>query len=157
MHVVSINISHGGIPKRPVASTMVRVGGLEHDAHNHEKHRGPQVAVSLLDLEMIEALVREGFSLEPGSTGENLTLSAVDVQSMTVGDRLRFINPDGTGGPEIELTKKRKPCYVLDSIDPRLKVAAVDRIGFLGRVVTEGRLERGATVVPMRATASAEA
>ncbi|MCA9285969.1 MAG: MOSC domain-containing protein [Phycisphaerales bacterium] len=147
MQVLSINTSPGGIPKLPRPSCRVSMRGLEGDAHNHEKHNHPDCAVSLLDLEMIASLREDGFELVPGSVGENLTLSGVNVQDMSIGDRLRFVNPDGSEGPEIELTKVRKPCFVLDAIHPDLQALAPGRIGFLAKVVREGNLVRAARVV----------
>lgn len=144
--IVSINISAGGIPKRPVPQCEVSEGGLVGDAHDHDKHNHPDHAVSLLDEERIEALVAEGFPLRPGAVGENLTLRGVDVQSLAPGDRLRF-----PSGAELEISKMRKPCYVLDAIDRQLKVAAVGRIGMLARVVRTGMLRLGDAVEIRRA------
>ena len=54
--VDSINLSPGGIPKRPVESIEVSDAGLLGDGHDHEKHRTPLQAVSLLDVELLDAL-----------------------------------------------------------------------------------------------------
>ena len=137
-HVVAINISDGGIPKRPVLSTDVLSQGLRGDAHDHEKHNSPLQAVSLIDLEDLEDLRREGFEVVPGATGENLTVRNLQVDSLPVGTRLTF-----SGGVELELTKVRQPCFVLDAIDPRLKKAIVGRCGYLAKVITPGSLSSG--------------
>jgi MOSC domain-containing protein YiiM len=124
-----------------VPACAIVVSGLVGDGHDHEKHNHPDHAVCLLDVEAIERFVAEGFPLVPGAVGENLTLRGVDVQSLSPGDRLRF-----AGGVELEITKARKPCFVLDAIDPALKVAAVGRIGVLARVIAGGMVEVGERV-----------
>jgi MOSC domain-containing protein YiiM len=139
--VISVNISEGGIPKLPQAAVDVATAGLAGDAHDHEKHNTPLQAVSLIDLEDLEDLRAEGFPVGPGATGENITLRGLDVDGLAVGDRLAF-----DGGLELELTKRRKPCYVLDAIDPQLKVAIAGRCGFYARVLTEAPIAPGARV-----------
>ena len=57
--VVSVNISAGGIPKRPVEVAAVTVDGLAGDAHDHDKHNGPHVAISLIDVEDCDDLAAE--------------------------------------------------------------------------------------------------
>ena len=133
--VVSINISAGGIPKRPVQSVEVLHSGFRDDAHDHEKHNTPLQAVSLIDVEDLDDLRAEGFQVFPGATGENITVRNLQVDAIPIGARLRF-----AGGVELELSKVRQPCFVLDSIDPRLKQAIIGRCGFLAKVITPGRL-----------------
>ncbi|MCA9395195.1 MAG: MOSC domain-containing protein [Candidatus Omnitrophica bacterium] len=139
--VASINISGGGIPKRPIPAVLIREGGLEGDGHNHAKHYRPAQAVSLQDIEMLEELTREGFPLTAGMTGENIDLNNVNVNRLPIGARLIF-----EGGVEIEITRKRPPCYVLDVIDPRLKKTIVGRCGVYAKVIRPGALENGAGV-----------
>lgn len=140
-HVVSVNISPGGIPKRPVDVARVMYDGLAGDAHDHQKHNTPLQAVSLLDVEDLNDLRNEGFDVFPGATGENLTVRGLHVDDLKVGTRLRF-----SGGVEIELTKKRQPCFVLDAIDPALKKVIVGRCGFLAKVICEGEIRPGETI-----------
>lgn len=139
--VLSINTSPGGIPKRPHESIEVTPSGLAGDGHNHEKHNNPLFAVSLIDVEDLDDLRDEGFDVYPGATGENVTVRGLDVDDLDIGDRLRF-----SGGVEVELTKKRKPCYVLDAISPELKKTIVGRCGFLAKVITPGKLATGETI-----------
>jgi MOSC domain-containing protein YiiM len=143
--LLSINISPGGIPKRPVERCLVRESGLDGDGHHHEKHSHPDCAVSMLDVEELERLGEEGFALDPGSVGENLTLRGVKAQSLEVGDRLRFAS-----GVEIEITKPRRPCYVLDSIDARLKEVSVGRLGMKAKVIAIGVLAVGDRIEVLR-------
>ena len=140
--VVSVNISSGGIPKLPQECAEVTPVGLLGDAHDHEKHNTPMQAVSLLDLEDLADLRdEESWDLPPGAVGENLTVEGLSVDELRVADRLRF-----SGGVEVELTKVRKPCYVLDAIDPRVKDVIHGRCGFYARVLTTGSIAPGETI-----------
>jgi MOSC domain-containing protein YiiM len=136
-YVLSVNTSSGGIPKQPQASVMALKDGLEGDGRNHAKHIRPDRAISLWDYELLLAFVAEGFSLTPGAAGENLTVKNLNVQSMSPGMLLRV------GEAVLKLEQPRKPCYVLDAIDPQLKDVVVGRIGFLASVVQEGMIRPG--------------
>src|SRR3989338_3171748 len=131
--VVSVNISEGGIPKTPVEKTYVYFSGLENDGHNHEKHNNPMQAVCLQDIEQLEALRCEGYPLSAGSTGENLTVQNLHVNQLPLGTKLAF-----SSGVLLEISKIRKPCYVLDAIDPNLKDNIVGRCGMYAKVLREG-------------------
>ena len=141
MQVIAVNTSPGGIPKLPREKLMVSTPGLEGDGHNHESHRSPMQAVCMIDVEILESMKKEGFDLPPGAIGENLTLSGVRVQDCALGDRLRF-----SSGLEIEITKVRTPCYILDSISPELKRIMWNRSGMYAKVITEGTIAPGDTV-----------
>jgi len=143
--VVAVCVSAGGVPKRPIDRAEVTSDGLVGDDHDHEKHRRPDRAVSIQDLELIEQLAAEGYPVGPGIMGENITVRGVEVQRLAVGNRLRFQD-----GPVLELASVRKPCYVLDAIHPDLKDAVVERCGFLCRVVTPGVLFAGQRVIAER-------
>jgi len=104
--VVSINVSDGGVPKRPIPSTYVTTAGMEGDRQGDVRHHGgPLQTLCLLSLEVIEALRAEGHPIEPGSAGENLTLSGLDWDVMSEGVILRI------GGDLVaEVTVPATPC-----------------------------------------------
>jgi len=144
--VVSINTSPGGIPKHPLPEVEIAVGGLVGDGHDHEKHRTPVQAVSLLDLELLRAAAADhDLDLVPGSLGENLTVEGVGVQRLGLGDRLRIAGADGND-VVLEITKVRPPCYVLDALSPDLKRTMWNRIGMYAAVVVPGRITCGAPI-----------
>ena len=139
--ILSINISRGGIPKLPVQILRLNIDGFDGDGHNHEKHRTPIQAVCLQDIEKLNELREEGYSLEAGTTGENLTMRGLNVNHLPIGTILRF-----SSGVLIELTRVRKPCYVLDAIHPRLKEDIVGRCGMYAKIIHEGVLQIGDSV-----------
>ena len=119
---------------------MARVCQVSGKRSNHAKHIRPDRAISLLDLEILEQLIQEGFALEPGAAGENLTVAGLHVQTLAPGTVLQI------GDVLLKLEQPRKPCYVLDAIDPRLKDAIVGRCGFMASVVREGPITPGAHI-----------
>ncbi len=139
--VVSVNVSAGGIPKRPIDVGRVTTRGLDGDGHDHDKHNTPLQAISLLGVENLDDLRGKGFDVGPGTMGENLTVRGLDVEGLEPGDRLHL-----SGGVELEFTKARKPCYVLDAIDPRLKEVTVGRTGGYAKVTTPGEIRPGETI-----------
>ena len=136
--VMAVCISGGGIPKMPRPLVGVSFAGFTGDGHDHAKHNTPMQAVCLQDIEVLEDLAKEGFCLRPGTTGENLTVCHLQVNHLEAGTILRF-----SGGVVLELTKERKPCYVLDAIDPRLKEVIAGRCGFYAKVLREGFIQAG--------------
>ena len=108
--LVSINTSNGGVPKLPIAAVTVHIApsGVAGDRQRDLRyHGGPLRAVCLYSAELIATLRAEGHSPEPGSLGENLTVSGVDWARMTAGTRVRV------GTVTLELTSPAAPCSKL--------------------------------------------
>jgi MOSC domain-containing protein YiiM len=106
--VRQINISKGGIPKRPIPEAVVTPLGIEGDLHAHPQiHGGPLKALLLISSEGIDELVNDGFPLYPGALGENITTIGLDRRTLRGGQRYRI------GQVVIELTKVRAPCNAL--------------------------------------------
>ena len=106
--LVQINISPGGVPKRPVEAAEVRAPGLVGDGHSDPRHGGPEAALCLFSAELIRALQAEGHPIFPGSTGENLTIEGLDWNQVRPGTRIRFAS-----GVEIEVTRYTTPCSTI--------------------------------------------
>ncbi len=101
-----INISNGGIPKRPIESAQITFDGVDGDKQkNRSIHSGADHALCLYSLELIQALRGEGHELEAGSTGENFTLSGLDWSFVKPGDQLRIGNT-----LHVEISKYAVPC-----------------------------------------------
>jgi MOSC domain-containing protein YiiM len=104
--IVQINVSPGGVPKRPVEAAEVTASGVAGDAQrNLRYHGGSERAVCLFALETIRTLQAEGHPIEPGHIGENLTLEGIDWTAVTPGVRL-LLGEDVL----LEVTRYTSPC-----------------------------------------------
>jgi MOSC domain-containing protein YiiM len=119
--ILQINISPGGIPKRPIAEAMVTSDGIRGDAWAHpDIHGGRNQALLLITSEGIQELARQGYPLFHGALGENLTTSGLDRRAMRIGQRYR------TGEVLLELTKLRGPCATLNVYGSGIQRALYD-------------------------------
>ena len=101
----SINLSRGGVPKTSVFEALVTESGVDGDRQADLRyHGGPDRAVVLYSLEVIEALQHEGHPIHVGSTGENLTISGVPWQDIVPGVELQI------GGVRLRITTYAAPC-----------------------------------------------
>src|SRR2546425_3532984 len=114
--LLQINVSRGGIPKRPIPAAMLTPLGLEGDEHaNPQIHGGPDQAVLIMTAETIDELVARGYRVFYGAMGENLTTRGLDRRLLRAGQRYRLSTA------LIELTKIRAPCSSQDIYGPQLK------------------------------------
>jgi MOSC domain-containing protein YiiM len=96
-HLCQINVSDGGVPKRPVLEAVITKAGVEGDRQQDLKmHGGLDRAVCLYSQDLIERLQDEGHSIEAGSSGENLTFAGLEWEKLKPGIRLQV-------GPEVLL------------------------------------------------------
>ena len=148
--VVSVNVSPGGVPKRPVASAWVGLLGLDTDAHAEPPptHGGPDQAVCLYSVEAIERVAADGHEAFPGAYGENLTLQGIDWGSLGAGDILAI----GEDGLTLELTKYASPCQTIAHWFVERRIARIsftvhpEDSRWYARVLAEGRVAPGAPV-----------
>ncbi len=107
--------------------------GVEGDAHSGEtvQHRSrkrwtphlPNLRqVHLLHAELFRELAADGFAVEPGQLGENVTTQGLDLLGLPVGTRLRMGND-----AVVELSGLRNPCVQLDRFQDGLMAAVLDR------------------------------
>jgi len=105
--IVQISVSPGGVPKRAVDRAIVWEEGLQGDRQaDLRAHGGPMRAVCLYALDVIDKLRAEGHPIAPGSTGENVTVAALDWSLVVPGVELRL-------GREVhlEVTAYTTPCW----------------------------------------------
>ena len=120
--VLQINVSPGGVPKRPVPAGVVTPLGVAGDGHaNPLVHGGPRQAILLITSEGIGELKEQGFPLYHGSLGENLTTRGLDRRSVRIGQRYRV------GQVLLEITKLRSPCENLNPYGPGIQSAIYDQ------------------------------
>ena len=89
--VHQLSRSKGGVPKGPVESVDIDLGGVLGDRQATRFHHGrPWQALCLWSLEVIEAFVADGHPIFPGAAGENVTVSGLDWSSIAPGVRLQI-------------------------------------------------------------------
>jgi MOSC domain-containing protein YiiM len=104
--IFQLSRSQGGVPKLAVREARAGELGLDGDVQKHTKiHGGPERALCLFSLEVIERLQAEGHPVYPGSTGENVTIVGLDWAALAPGTRLAL-------GDQVivELTRTAEPC-----------------------------------------------
>jgi MOSC domain-containing protein YiiM len=106
--IVSLNRSRGGVPKLPVDEAFVSANGMDGDRQRDRRfHGGPERALSLYSLDLIDQLALEGHPIAPGTAGENVTIAGLDWTTMRPGASLRL------GDIHIELTAFAAPCKTI--------------------------------------------
>jgi MOSC domain-containing protein YiiM len=104
--LVQLNVSDGGVPKRPVERAALTAGGIAGDRQRDRKHHGrPFQAVCLWSADVIDELSAAGHPIGPGCAGENLTLRGVDWRSLRPGVLVRV------GEALVELSFPAVPCH----------------------------------------------
>ena len=145
--VASLNVSPGGVPKRPIFRARLGELGLEGDAHRNRMHGGPTAALCLFSLELIDRLRAEGHPIFPGAVGENVTVSGVDWVRVNPGDRFRI------GPTLVEVTRYTTPClnirgaFVGEDFSRILATKHQGESRAYARVVEEGEITVGDPVV----------
>ena len=132
--------------------------GVEGDAHAGRliKHRfrvkqdptQPNLRqVHLIQAELHDELRGQGFAVEPGAMGENITTRGLDLLALPTGTLLHI-------GPEalVEVTGLRNPCRQLDGLSDGLLSACIDKdedgnlirkAGIMGVVLKGGTVAAG--------------
>jgi len=135
--------------------------GVEGDAHCGVtvKHRSrvardptqPNLRqVHLIHAELLEDLQARGFTVGPGTMGENITTEGLTLLDLPTGARLRI-------GPEavVEVTGLRNPCTQLDGYERGLTKAVlgkgpggelIRKAGVMGVVIRGGVVQPGQTI-----------
>lgn len=120
-------------------AVLVVEHGVDGDAHAGAWHR----QVSLLPLEHITAFQKKGAEVGFGDFGENLVVSGLDFNNMTVGDRLVC------GDVLLELTQFGKECHTRCHIYHAMGDCIMPRHGVFARVLKGGRIRIGDTIDPV--------
>ena len=119
--ILQINVSLGGIPKRPIAAGVITARGVAGDACAHPQiHGGPLQAVLIIASEAIDEIKARGYPVFYGALGENLTTRGLDHRQLRLGQQLR------AGGALLEITRIRVPCATLDIYGPAIKQEIYD-------------------------------
>jgi MOSC domain-containing protein YiiM len=133
-----------GIWKQPVGGRVAVKGTQLTGDHQADttSHGGQSKAVYTYSVEDYGWWEGElGITLEPGTFGENLTLSGLDINQTLVGERWRI------GSAVFQVTQPRTPCFKLgirmgDNRFPR-RFAMAGRAGTYLAIAEEGEVEAG--------------
>lgn len=143
--VHQVSVSGGGVPKLAVARAFIGVNGVGGDRQADTKHHGgPERAVCLYSLDLIDALRAEGHPIVPGSVGENITVKGIDWSLVAPGGRFVF-----DAGPEVEVSGYTKPCSTIRGSFRGLDVKRIQQDARPGwsrvyaRVLREGHVATG--------------
>lgn len=107
--IAQVNVSGGGVPKKPVKQAVVGELGIAGDYQaNSRSHGGVERALCLYAEEVIAAVRAEGHPIAPGTAGENITTRGLDWSLVQPGARFRL-----GGEVVIEITRFTTPCKTI--------------------------------------------
>jgi MOSC domain-containing protein YiiM len=134
--VVSVNISRKkSVRKKPVGQGRLKKGyGFLGDAHAGDWHR----QVSLLALESIEKMQKQGLKVKPGDFAENITTQGLELLSLPVGTKIRV-------GKSVllEVSQVGKVCHTKCAIYYQAGDCVMPREGIFAQVLEEGEVKAG--------------
>jgi MOSC domain-containing protein YiiM len=139
-----------GLPKGAVPSLRVTLDGAEGDYNNYRARTlggDRDQALLLVTEDLLESLRDEGWPVQPGDLGENLTLTGIREADLGPGVQLRV------GEVSVVITKPCEPCtelytlpYIGEARGPAFLKAAMDRRGWYARVLAPGSIAAGSPV-----------
>ncbi|WP_262428765.1 MOSC domain-containing protein [Paratissierella segnis] len=131
--VVSVNISDTkGIAKKPIGSGLfIEDYGLENDAHSGSWHR----QVSLLAIESINKMRKEGLEVYPGDFAENITTEGIVVYELPIGTKLKI------GETVQEVTQIGKECHTGCEIAKTVGKCVMPKEGIFTKVLKGGTIK----------------
>lgn len=140
-----------GLPKIPVDAARVTLHGLEGDFNRYreEKCGGREDhALLILPLEMIVMLNREGWPIQPGDIGENITSKGIPYDDFSIGSRYQC------GEIQFEISEPANPCgnlkllaYVGQERWPEFRKVMLARRGLYARVLKEGMIKKNDAII----------
>lgn len=150
--VYQVNISSGGVPKKPIDPGVVTTSGITGDAQAKPGiHGGPYRALCLFPMEEIHRLAEEGHPVLPGSLGENITTAGLDWKTVVPNARFRL-------GTElvVEITGYADPCKTiapcfLDRDISRVNARFSRSSRVYARVITPGTVRPGDPILSQAA------
>jgi MOSC domain-containing protein YiiM len=112
---------------------VIENAGMDGCAHARP---GGKRQVLLMDIETLRTM-----DLAPGITRENITTEGLNVNALTVGQRLRV------GLVELEVSAVCEPCELMEKIRAGLMAELQGRRGMLCRVLRGGVVKQGDAIV----------
>jgi MOSC domain-containing protein YiiM len=144
------------VPKLAIDVAVVTKNGIVGDDHADRKHHGgPDRALCLYSLEVIDRMRAEGHDMAPGHVGDNLTVAGIDWSTVVPGKRYRVGD-----AVEIEITSYTSPCdtnarwFVGGDFTRMLQTRHPGESRVYARVLREGTVRTGDSFEPLPPTAS---
>ena len=150
--IVQINVkdkkqNEVGLPKYPVERANVTKDGMVGDFNNyrHDKLKNtPDQALLIMTSEMIKKLNEEGWPIQSGDIGENLTIKGIPYTEFQPESKFKV------GNVVFQVTYACTPCHNLEHLpyvgkekaDDFIKTM-VDRRGWYAKVLQEGNINVG--------------
>lgn len=145
-----------GLPKRAVPELTITAAGVEGDFNRwrtEEANGDPDQAVLLLTEDVLSALRSEGWPVQAGELGENVTLADLPPDSLQPGAQVQI------GQVVLEVSKPCDPCIVLYGLPyigiergPAFLRTLQGRRGWFARVVQGGTVRPDMPVEVSKAT-----
>lgn len=137
--ILAVNISQKkGEKKHDIGSCLlVKDFGLDADAHGGSDIR----QVSLLAVESIEKMRKEGIQVYYGDFAENLTTEGIDLHSLPVGTKLKIGND-----VLLEVTQIGKICKDRCNIFFTVGDCIMPREGIFAKVLNGGNVTTGSII-----------
>jgi MOSC domain-containing protein YiiM len=139
-----------GLPKRPVSRLTITPEGVEGDYNRWrtEKANGDlDQAVLLLSQEILAGLQAEGWPVQPGDLGENVTVAGLPPDALRDGAVVRL------GDVVLEVSKACDPCTILYNLPyvgvdrgPEFLRVMHGRRGWYARVLQGGTVQQNAPI-----------
>ncbi|MEM6255014.1 MAG: MOSC domain-containing protein [Cyanobacteria bacterium P01_D01_bin.156] len=143
--IIQINISDGGVPKRPIPEVEITLEGLLGDRQRNLKyHGGPDRAVCLWSADIIQTLQNEGHPIQSGSAGENITITGLSWEKLVPNTQVHLGNT-----VQLRITDYAPPCrkiskYFSDRRHSRISQKHYPGVSRLyARVLTPGVVSTG--------------
>jgi len=137
--IKAISISkEKGTKKYNVPTAQLKADfGMEGDAHAGNWHR----QVSLLAEESIAKMRAKGATVTSGDFAENFTTEGIDLQSLTIGSKLRLGSV-----AEVEITQFGKKCHSGCAIFQQIGDCIMPREGVFAKVTKPGQVQTSDTI-----------
>ena len=136
-----------GLPKISVPKAEMHFGGVDGDynTYRQEKKKGESdMAVMLIPQRILDDLNNEGWPVECGDLGENLTIGDLSYGAIEPDQKYRV------GSALIQISFKCEPCtylyslpYIGDERGQEFMKTIKDRRGWYARVLEEGVVRAG--------------
>jgi len=133
--ILSINISsRKGTAKKPIGKARLTVNhGLEGDAHAGNHHR----QVSLLGIESIKEMKKQGYEISCGGFGENITTEGITLFELPLETKLKINNV------VLEVSQIGKICHRPCKIFYEVGKCIMPKQGIFTKVLKGGEIKVG--------------